>query len=89
MSTDHHQTRRAFLAKSAAVAAAAGGLGGATARVVLAAAGNPAPEWDLSGWLNGDGGEPDVGHGEPACRIQQAGPDIRSGPRAQGMLAMI
>ncbi len=54
MSNRQKQTRRTFLAGSAAITAA--GMGGASIRDAHAAAGKPAPEWDLSGWLNGDGG---------------------------------
>jgi len=56
MTSNQHQTRRTFLAKTAVIAAAAAGMTGASAHSVLGAAGKPAPEWDLSGWLNGDGG---------------------------------
>lgn len=54
MSNRQTQTRRTFLAGSAAITAA--GMAGASIRDAHAAAGKPAPEWDLSGWLNGDGG---------------------------------
>lgn len=56
MTSNQNQTRRTFLAKSAAIAAIAASMTGVSAHGVLAAAGRPAPEWDLSGWLNGDGG---------------------------------
>ena len=56
MTSDMNQTRREFLAKSAATAAIAAGISGVSGRSAMAAAGNPAPEWDLTGWLNGDGG---------------------------------
>ena len=56
MTVNQSQTRRTFLATSAAVAAAATGLAGVPGSSASAAAGKPAPEWDLSGWLNGDGG---------------------------------
>lgn len=56
MTDNQSQTRRTFLATSAAIAAAATGLAGVSGSTASAAAGKPAPEWDLSGWLNGDGG---------------------------------
>ncbi len=56
MTRNQNQMRRAFLSKSAAIAATASVMAGASSQGVLAAAGQPAPEWDLSGWLNGDGG---------------------------------
>ncbi len=54
MSNRQIQTRRTFLAGSAAITAA--GMAGASIHEARAAAGKPAPEWDLSGWLNGNGG---------------------------------
>ncbi len=56
MNSNQGQTRRAFLARSAAIVAAAAGAAGIFTHHAAAAAGKPAPEWDLSGWLNGDGG---------------------------------
>lgn len=56
MTSNQNQTRRAFLAISAALAATTSVMAGASSQPAVAAAGQPAPEWDLSGWLNGDGG---------------------------------
>lgn len=51
-----NQTRREFLAKSAVTATIATGITGISGLSAMAATGKPAPEWDLTGWLNGDGG---------------------------------
>jgi len=51
-----NQTRREFLAKSGVTAAIATGITGISGLSAMAATGKPAPEWDLTGWLNGDGG---------------------------------
>lgn len=53
---NNSQTRREFLAKSVASAAFATGIAGISSASGIAAIGTSAPEWDLTGWLNGDGG---------------------------------